>query len=244
MEAMTFDIDQNRTPPWGVPATIAWLLFAFLISALVAAGSMTALRGGQPRSSVGFDGVLIAIGALTSVPVQVAVLAWAAQLRHWPPARYLALGLPRRGEVIVAAICVVAVNLLFNALLYLTGHDIVTPFQVEAYRSAQSVGWLPILLVAIVVVAPIGEEVIFRGFLYRGLARPGRELHAIVVIAAAWALLHIQYDWIGMAQIFALGLLLGWFRWASGSTTLTVVMHILINLEAMIETAIKVEYFP
>jgi len=45
-----------------------------------------------------------------------------------------------------------------------------------------------------------------------------------------------------MAQIFVLGLLLGWFRWASGSTTLTILMHVLVNFEAMIETAIKVEY--
>ena len=133
------------------------------------------------------------------------------------------------------------INLVFNALLYLTGHDIVTPFQVEAYRTAQNAGWLLWFTLAIVVVAPIGEEIAFRGFLYRGLARPGREIPAIVVIAAAWALLHIQYDWIGMLQIFMLGLVLGWFRWASGSTTLSIVMHILINLEAMIETAIKVE---
>jgi hypothetical protein len=35
--------------------------------------------------------------------------------------------------------------------------------------------------------------------------------------------------------------MLGWFRWASGSTTLTIVMHILINAEAMLETTIKVE---
>ena len=45
----------------------------------------------------------------------------------------------------------------------------------------------------------------------------------------------------GMAQIFAAGLALGWFRWASGSTTLTIVMHVLINFEAMLETTIKVE---
>ena len=40
----------------------------------------------------------------------------------------------------------------------------------------------------------------------------------------------------------AIGLLLGWIRWATGSTTLTIAMHMVINLEAMIETAIKVEY--
>jgi membrane protease YdiL (CAAX protease family) len=95
---------------------------------------------------------------------------------------------------------------------------------------------------AVVVVAPIGEEIVFRGFLFRGLVRPGYERLAIVAIALAWALLHIQYDWLGMAQIFAAGLILGWFRWASGSTVLTIVMHVLINAEAMIETAFKVEW--
>jgi membrane protease YdiL (CAAX protease family) len=38
-------------------------------------------------------------------------------------------------------------------------------------------------------------------------------------------------------------LVLGWFRWASGSSLLTIAMHILINLQSMIETWIKMEYF-
>jgi membrane protease YdiL (CAAX protease family) len=113
---------------------------------------------------------------------------------------------------------------------------------VDAYRSAKDAGWLITLLLAIVVVAPVGEEIAFRGFLYRGLARQGSERLAILVIALAWALLHIQYDLLGMVQIFAAGLVLGWFRWASGSTLLTTMMHVLINAEAMVETAIKVEW--
>ena len=76
-------------------------------------------------------------------------------------------------------------------------------------KRAKDAGWLLGLLLAIVVVAPIGEEIAFRGFLYRGLVRPGCEMLAIVVIALAWALLHIQYDWLGMAQIFAAGLYAG-----------------------------------
>ena len=118
-----------------------------------------------------------------------------------------------------AALCVIGMTAAFDLLLYVSGRDIVPPFQVEAYQSAKEAGWLLWLAVAIVFAAPIGEEIAFRGFLYRGLARPGREMLAIVVIALAWALLHIQYDWLGMAQIFTAGLMLGWFRWASGSTT-------------------------
>jgi membrane protease YdiL (CAAX protease family) len=239
---MSFLADQNRTPPWGIPATLAWLLGSFLVSAVVASGFFAIWQGDSPRSFETYDGVLIAVGALTSVPVQIAVLTWAARLRGWAPMNYFALSVPKRGEVIVAVVCVAAVDLVFNGLLYLTGRDIVAPFQVEAYRSAQNAGWLLWLLVAIVFIAPVGEEIAFRGFLYRGLARAGWEPYAIVAIAFAWALLHIQYDWLGMVQIFLLGLLLGWFRWASGSTALTIAMHVLINLEAMIETAIKVEY--
>jgi membrane protease YdiL (CAAX protease family) len=131
--------------------------------------------------------------------------------------------------------------IVFDALMVVSGRDLVPPFQVEAYQSAKDAGWMLGLMLAIVVVAPVGEEIAFRGFLYRGLVRPGYEQLAIVVISLAWALLHIQYDWLGMAQIFAAGLTLGWFRWASGSTTLTIIMHVLINFEAMLETAIKVE---
>jgi membrane protease YdiL (CAAX protease family) len=32
------------------------------------------------------------------------------------------------------------------------------------------------------------------------------------------------------------GLVLGWFRWVSGSTILTILLHGLINLEGMLET--------
>ena len=243
---MTLIPDQNQappTPPWGIPATIGWLVLAFLLSALAATSVYAVWQGGAlPSRTATFDGTLIAIGALTSIPVQAGVLAFAAQLRGWPPALYLGFNIPKRGEVIFAALCVFAIDLLFDFSLYATGRDLVPSFQLEAYQTSKEGGSVVAMILALVVVAPIGEETVFRGFLYRGLARPGHEILAIVAIALAWALLHVQYDWLGMLQIFALGLILGWFRWASGSTTLTVIMHVLINLEAMIETAIKVEW--
>jgi membrane protease YdiL (CAAX protease family) len=240
---MTSTPGQGRLPPWGPLASAAWLGLSLLIAGFVTVvvyGAVVADRT-QP-SGAGYDGVLLAVGAMASIPVGVGVLAAAAALRRWGASDYLALTVPRRGEIVVAVIGVIAVGAVFNALLYLTGHDIVTPFQVEAYRSAKDAGWLPGLFVAIVLFAPVGEEIAFRGFLYRGWALPGRELLAIAAIAFIWALLHIQYDWLGMAQIFVIGLMLGFFRWASGSTTLAILMHALINLQAMIETAIKVEY--
>jgi CAAX protease family protein len=232
----------GRLPPWGIAASFAWLVLSFLVSAVVATMFFALWQGDRLPTGATYDGVLITIGALSSIPAQIGVLAWAAHLRGWQPLDYFAVNWPKRGELIVAVICVVVIDLAFDGLLYVTGRDIVAPFQVESYRTAQNAGWLFWLMVAIILAAPLGEELAFRGFLFRGLARPGFELHAIGIISVVWALLHIQYDWLGMAQIFVLGMVLGWFRWASGSTTLTIIMHVLINLEAMIETAIQVEY--
>jgi membrane protease YdiL (CAAX protease family) len=241
---MSFSADNNPAParPWGIPATIAWLLFAFLASVVVATAIFAAWQGDRANlRTSSYDGVMITIGALASIPVQVAVLAFAARLRRWTPADYFALNSPKRSEIIFAVLFTIALMIVFDLLMVVSGRDLVPPFQVEAYQSAKNSGWMLGLMLAIVVVAPVGEEIAFRGFLYRGLVRPGYERLTIVIISLAWALLHIQYDWLGMAQIFTAGLALGWFRWASGSTTLTIIMHVLINFEAMLETAIKVE---
>lgn len=233
------------SPPWGVGATLAWTMTAFAVGMMMATGVFGLWTAGRPRPmSFVYDGVVIAIGTFASVPVQIAVLSFAAQLRRWPAALYLGLVLPRRAEIIVATVAVIALNLTFDAILYVSGRDIVPPFQVEVWRSAADAGWLVALVAAIVVAAPIGEEIAFRGFLFRGWAKPGWEMHAIAGIALAWALLHIQYDWLGMTQIFVAGLVLGWFRWATGSTILTIGMHILVNCQSMLETWIKVEFFP
>lgn len=234
---------QPPAPPWGPGATIAWTVMAFVMSILVT-GGLYSIWAGDAWPSSPNDGLALTFWLMISNPVQLGVVIYAAQLRRWPPAEYLGLVLPRRSEVAVALVCTAAMALLFDGFLYFSGREVVPSSMLESWRSAADSGWLPWLVIGVVVVAPIGEEVLFRGFLFRGLAMPGWEVHAIGGIALVWALLHVQYDLLVVAQIFLLGLVLGWFRWVSGSTLLTIGMHMLFNLEAMIETWIKVEYFP
>ena len=63
-------------------------------------------------------------------------------------------------------------------------------------------------------------------------------LPAILVLALIWSLLHVQYDWFGTAQVFLIGVLFGFVRWRSGSTTLVILLHMLLNLESVVETVI------
>ena len=134
----------------------------------------------------------------------------------------------------------VALIVVGNALSWLFSRFIVTPFQTDIYRTAAAAGWLPLLWLAVVVVTPIGEETLFRGFLFRGWLRAPRDAWPVIVVTALlWAIIHVQYDWYVIAQVFCFGLLLGWLRWATGSTILTMLLHGLINFEGMLETMIS-----
>src|SRR4051812_8577273 len=142
---MSFSTDHDPAPaqPWGIPATIAWLLFAFLVSVVVATAVFAAWQGDRPSMRpLTYDGVMIAIGALASIPVQVAVLAFAARLRRWTPTEYFALNRPRRSEIVFAMLCTIALIIVFDGLMFVSGRDLVPPFQVEAYQSAKDAGWL------------------------------------------------------------------------------------------------------
>ena len=114
----------------------------------------------------------------------------------------------------------------------------------DSYQAARAARDLLMLWLAVSVIAPVVEEITFRGFLYRGWVGPLRPGGAVVATALLWALLHVQYDVFDMVQIFVLGLALGYIRWRSGSTLLTILLHMLNNVIAMIETAIRVGSLP
>src|SRR5262245_56989166 len=186
---------------------------------------------GIPESldAVKYDGGAISIEALLTNSVVVAVLALASRLARWNVIDYLALLWPSRRDLILGLGVTLLLMIAVDGSSWLTGRDLVTQFQLEAYRSARATGWLPFLFVAVVIAAPLGEDVMHRGFLFRGWARsPATAPIAIIVISLLWAGMHIQYDWFGKGQIVVIGLVLGWLRWRSGSTLLTIMCHALI----------------
>jgi uncharacterized protein len=88
-----------------------------------------------------------------------------------------------------------------------------------------------IFLIGGCIAAPIMEEFVVRGFMFRGWSQSFLgPIGSIVVTSVLWAMIHTQYDWFERFWIFASGLALGHFRWRSNSTWLTVMVHSAINI--------------
>lgn len=88
---------------------------------------------------------------------------------------------------------------------------------------------------AIIVVAGLTEELVFRGVLSRTLeaTRLGFWLGAAIA-SGSFAVIHLQYGIGGQLVVFAIGMTLAWIRMHSGSLWPAVVCHSLNNAIALI----------
>jgi membrane protease YdiL (CAAX protease family) len=189
-------------------------------------------------ASVSQDGGAIVLFIFISAPVQVAVLMIAAAYKGNAMA-YLGYTLPRRGEVVFAVAALAVLIIVGDTASWLAGRNIVDRFQTDIYQAARNANLLPLLLIAITVFIPVTEESLFRGFLFRGWLRASHHTWPVIVSTAGlFAVIHVQYDWFLITQVFAFGLLFGWMRWVTGSTILTMLLHALVNLEGIIETVL------
>ncbi|MEA2995523.1 MAG: protease family protein [Alphaproteobacteria bacterium] len=233
--------------PLSALATLGWALVVFAIAQAVGAAVVIFWFSSMAPSSLAkirYDGALVALVTLITNPIQIVLLAAVARWRTGgSAAEYLGLTRFSRHDLLLGFLTIAGLIAALDGISYLAGLDIVSPFQIEAFTTARTDGWLWPLVLAIVVVGPAGEEVLFRGFLFRGWVGPGaRGVVAIVVIALVWAGMHVQYDWFGIGQVFLTGLVLGWLRWRSGSTLLTILLHLLVNLEGTFETLTAMDW--
>ena len=109
-----------------------------------------------------------------------------------------------------------------------------TAFVDDLYDSANP-KWL--LIVTMVIVAPIYEEVMFRGILWSAVreqfAGSKGAWVATISTSVLFSIIHLQYEFYEMSVIFILALLLGYARSRSGSLYVPILLHIINNGLAM-----------
>lgn len=169
-------------------------------------------------------------GAAVAVPLMLFVakrqtMTTAADLLGWkvPPARQVFLWLGGLLLFVAAS----------DGLTFLLGREIVPRVMRDMYASADA----PILFWStLVIAAPLFEELLFRGLMFRGLLETRLKfVGAAVLTSLSWSVLHVQYDFYGIASIFAGGLLLAAARYLTGSVLISIAMHATMNLVATLE---------
>ncbi len=241
-------ISAGGARPWGFWATIGWSALIngafFLVQGLVALGFVMArTQNWEPDTVLAYiedlmrQGSFLAVATCLSGPAGIAVAAGAvAARRGWKIREYLALHAVRPIAVVRWMAAAALFALFLDTLTFLLGKPVVPEF---SSRAAASVALIPLLWFAFIIVAPLYEELVFRGFMFRGFMHsPLGPSGAVLLTAAYFGILHLQYDAWGMTQALAIGLFFGYARLASGSVLVTLCMHSLMNAIATLEAYI------
>ena len=228
----------DRVPPRRVGLTLHDVLSGALIMmmgmmAMVQIQLWIAVDGDAFRDPASAAGWSLGNQALTQLPVALFVL-------YRTTGRWRRFGLwsdrPLRHLVAASLALLAAVPIVFGliqSMIWLgdlfqletpaAGHTLIPVLQ------GKSTTWAVVgLLSSVVLVAPLLEEIIFRGLVQTALEslNPGRRRWLIILIAAAWfALIHAGSPWQVMPSLFVLGMMMGWLYERYGSLLPAVLLH-------------------
>jgi len=170
-----------------------------------------------------------------AMPVAIFFILWRMKKRKIPLSELGSLEIQRK-PLFLSIFLLAAFLLLEEFYFYVLGIEM--PESFIEFMLAE-----PILLgfISVVVVAPIIEEFLFRGFLYSQLRRSFlKDWGAVAVSSLVWTAIHFQYEVGILFFLFLFGLFLGYFRIKYNSLQIPVALHALNNLIAFILTI----YFP
>jgi membrane protease YdiL (CAAX protease family) len=197
------------------------------------------IHRGQKMNAVDIssNGLGLSLATLCSLPVTLGLCWLFARLQaKRQVGEYL--GLKRAGWRYYAwgFAGIAGILLLWTGMVHLFKLPETPPFVIESYRTAEI---FPLLWFAVIIAAPIMEELLFRGFFFQGLFRSRAGASgAILIPSVIWALMHVQYGIHEIALIFVGGLLLGTLRLKSGSVLPGMAVHAVYNLLSTVEVAL------
>jgi membrane protease YdiL (CAAX protease family) len=223
-------VEQPRPRPLGIWASVGWALLATAsVAGILLAFGVGFWNGVSPSRAIDLDIFLSRHGQLFNglLPLLLAALiVLVCKRAGWRASEYLALVRPQRRYILlgIAGVLVPVASLIVLGILNLPLAD------GAGNGGPAGVGQVVLLWAFLVGSAPVAEELVMRGFLYRGLAESSLGVvGAIVLSSAIWAVLHFDKTWIGVGHLFLCGLVWGFLRWRTGSTLVPIAVHAAYN---------------
>jgi membrane protease YdiL (CAAX protease family) len=225
--------------PLSLAAMLGWLATGYLaelvlgISISIAATALIMRFGDVSKDTIANIANLAEGAQWIGYLAFVAVIALACRRWGWRAAEYFALKRPHGRYMMFGALALMVPLATIGLLTYCgfqpSEQGMVVPTTIID---------LVVAVIATAVVAPLFEELMFRGFLYRTLAASRLGIVGTILITSLiWAGLHYPgKNLIGIAYLFLCGLLYGLLRRRSGSIVPTIAVHSLTNIVVSIGT--------
>jgi membrane protease YdiL (CAAX protease family) len=234
----------KRPRIWKFWGTCLWGLFVFaamFVGQLVAIGWFLLRKEGPIDMASAIHvvggGLTVSWSVIMGLPAVLAALWVAIRISGTRFTDYLALRWPSWTNLLIGVVGLIVVLMGWGFISSTAGHDDAPGFMIDVLKSAEADGALWFLVIAFCVAAPVTEELFARGFLYRGWSESFLgPVGAILLSSAVWTALHLQYDWYFFGEVFSIGLLLGYLRYRFHSIWLTIILHGLNNLAAVVQT--------
>ncbi|MBE7536084.1 MAG: CPBP family intramembrane metalloprotease [Anaerolineales bacterium] len=225
MEENRVEVSQEAqvySVPWTIIDT--WLGVVLLI--LINVGMLVALFLFQDEAKQFAQGAGILFGELIYLlPVLVILAAKRIGLSHLGFKKFdsLTMGLGC-GLIVISYPIIIAHNMLLTFLGVNTQGEAV----MKMFSELKSPVWL---ILAAVIVAPLVEEIFFRGFLFQGFRQRYGWIAALLLSSGIFAASHL--DPVSFIPTFILGVVLGYVYHRSNSLWPSVILHFLNNGFAM-----------
>jgi membrane protease YdiL (CAAX protease family) len=221
---------ENTSPavPWSVRDT--WLGLLLFVLVLAVAVVITALlpQNGPARSisTAILEGVLV-------IPVAI-ILGW--KRISWRTLGFRKFGWEAMALAVGLLVLVYPLIILHNMLLVWLGVETQGDSITQLY---QSLGAPIPFLIAGVVLAPLAEEIFFRGFLYTGLRQRYGWVKSMLISSALFAGFHLQP--VALIPTFMLGCVLAFAYQRSNSIWPGIILHFTINGLSLCATVLIVQ---
>lgn len=242
-------LPQNNSKPsfwhsyWGLFTTLSIGLLIFLVFSLLQSlflisygfyleNTDTTVSFENIIKTLAYNGDAISFSEIPAAAIGIFLVIQFTRFRKQDTVKnFLELSIPPLKTILMwlTIMLLVIVLLEFSYILF----DRNTPdFMTKVYSSTKNI---PLLWLAVIIVAPLFEEFLFRGFLLEGISQTKVGINgAIVLTSASWAVIHLQYESFEIITIFLIGIILGIAKYKSRSLLTPIAMHMLMNLSASI----------
>ncbi|MDH4983882.1 type II CAAX endopeptidase family protein [Hyphomicrobium sp. D-2] len=179
---------------------------------------------GSPEFGLALQLILLQVGVI----VLTIVAAGFFGSDRW---EVLALRKPRGGWRVMwlALIPMFAVTGIWTALIMWLAPDVLIG-DLRIFKELLESDAALLAFIAIAIGAPLSEELMFRGFLYSGLAKSLLGLIGTGILTALlWTALHVGYSVFGLIEVLVIGFYFSWLLVRTGSAWVTIFCHAVYN---------------